>query len=560
MSSDSSASPQLDREQVLLLLRSATTAHKGGDLEGAIELYRRAINAHADQQACALLASLLVTSPAPTPHDSVARHAEAVRLAELAESGADAVADVGRRALLLTRLGHFYLASRGTSSNGDSNEEAHVSDKAKISLHQKAAVQPVNVALQRAVVLLERATQLDNRSILAWRNLAIAYRAMERLEDSERASRTAITAAGAIASADLLYRHGKALQRLGRVVDASERFCDVLTTDPRHELAAFWLRVGVSSVASSKTTVHYSDEQKARIEKVLQSVAAARRTHDNTEVAPAEIVPHEYVRLLFDGYASRFDEHLVEHLGYRTPSVLLAFALQHQTRKEASVPNEASPHSADGRAVWRNAADLGCGTGLCGAVFRPYVTDKLAGVDLSPAMVAIARSRLCDPSTSLPELQHPEDVRKVYDELAVGDIVSWMRSCAVAGGELYDIITCADVLVYIGPLEAVFHAAAAILAPGGLFVGSTEAMDDAYEEAHAGNSSGFRLTSTGRCAHKISYVKACAVAAGFEHVASECKTIRHNAGVAVLGDVFVMRFHPPPSSAAAHGESTNAVE
>jgi predicted TPR repeat methyltransferase len=31
--------------------------------------------------------------------------------------------------------------------------------------------------------------------------------------------------------------------------------------------------------------------------------------------------------------------------------------------------------------------DLGCGTGLAGAVFRPFV-ERLVGVDLSPAMIA----------------------------------------------------------------------------------------------------------------------------------------------------------------------------
>ena len=39
--------------------------------------------------------------------------------------------------------------------------------------------------------------------------------------------------------------------------------------------------------------------------------------------------------------------------------------------------------------------DLGCGTGLAGAAFRPFV-DRLAGVDLSPAMIAQARERLYD--------------------------------------------------------------------------------------------------------------------------------------------------------------------
>ena len=36
--------------------------------------------------------------------------------------------------------------------------------------------------------------------------------------------------------------------------------------------------------------------------------------------------------------------------------------------------------------------DLGCGTGLGGAAFRPFV-DRLVGVDLSPAMIAQAAAK-----------------------------------------------------------------------------------------------------------------------------------------------------------------------
>ena len=36
--------------------------------------------------------------------------------------------------------------------------------------------------------------------------------------------------------------------------------------------------------------------------------------------------------------------------------------------------------------------DLGCGTGLAGAAFRPFC-DWLVGVDLSPAMLAQARDK-----------------------------------------------------------------------------------------------------------------------------------------------------------------------
>ena len=55
--------------------------------------------------------------------------------------------------------------------------------------------------------------------------------------------------------------------------------------------------------------------------------------------------------------------------------------------------------------------DLGCGTGLAGAAFRPHV-DWLAGVDLSPKMIEVARAK------------------GLYDRLAVADIGAVSRRAA----------------------------------------------------------------------------------------------------------------------------------
>ena len=87
-----------------------------------------------------------------------------------------------------------------------------------------------------------------------------------------------------------------------------------------------------------------------------------------------------YVRRLFDQYAARYDTALTEQLAYRGPELLRSAVgavttAAGQTMRFASV------------------LDLGCGTGLCGAAFRPH-TDWLAGVDLSPAMIAQAAAIL----------------------------------------------------------------------------------------------------------------------------------------------------------------------
>ncbi len=87
-----------------------------------------------------------------------------------------------------------------------------------------------------------------------------------------------------------------------------------------------------------------------------------------------------YVRRLFDQYAARYDTALTVDLNYRGPALLLD-AVQSAMR-------------AAGRPLhFGSMLDLGCGTGLGGTAFRLFV-GRLAGVDLSPAMVAQAAAKI----------------------------------------------------------------------------------------------------------------------------------------------------------------------
>ena len=75
----------------------------------------------------------------------------------------------------------------------------------------------------------------------------------------------------------------------------------------------------------------------------------------------------------------RYDTALTERLSYRGPA-LLRDAVESAMR-------------AAGRPLqFRAMLDLGCGTGLAGAAFRPFV-ERLTGVDLSPGMIAQAESK-----------------------------------------------------------------------------------------------------------------------------------------------------------------------
>ena len=100
--------------------------------------------------------------------------------------------------------------------------------------------------------------------------------------------------------------------------------------------------------------------------------------------------PTHYVRELFEEYAAKFDKHLVEKLKYQAPQQLLRAVGQATPRRDLDV------------------LDLGCGTGLCGQLLRPYA-GRLMGVDLSPEMIRVAQKR------------------GIYDQLIIDELMPVLR-------------------------------------------------------------------------------------------------------------------------------------
>jgi len=211
---------------------------------------------------------------------------------------------------------------------------------------------------------------------------------------------------------------------------------------------------------------------------------------------PAGDMPAAYVRTLFDQYADRFDTALTEGLAYRGPALL------HDTI--------AAVCAAVGRPMrFPDMLDLGCGTGLAGAAFRPLVR-QLTGVDLSDRMVSVAAAK------------------KIYDRLATGDLLQFLQIEA-REGRAYGLILAADVFAYLAWLPPVVTAAARALAPGGLIGFTTE--------THEGDD--VILGDKLRYAHGAAHVRAAVAGAGLTLRTLAPASTRSEAGVAVPGLVVV---------------------
>lgn len=205
-----------------------------------------------------------------------------------------------------------------------------------------------------------------------------------------------------------------------------------------------------------------------------------------------ESPPDDYVRSLFNPYASRFDDHLVHRLRYNVPENLAR--LLRTLRKGA--PRLTS------------ALDLGCGTGLSGLAFRSQ-TRHLTGVDLAPNMLERARTK------------------GVYDSLIHDSIDRHLDSVE----QTYDLFVATDVLIYLGAVEGLFEKVLKRSKVGAWFVFSTESVEGPDFEALA----------TGRYSHSMFYIQRLADQYKFEVAACQATDIREEYGKGLPGHLFVLK-------------------
>ncbi len=198
--------------------------------------------------------------------------------------------------------------------------------------------------------------------------------------------------------------------------------------------------------------------------------------------------PRAYVQGLFDQYADDFEHHLVEQLGYRGHRVLI--------EQFEQLP-------AVGAARFERVLDLGCGTGLCGALLRAR-SEHLVGVDLSAAM--IEKSRLLG----------------LYDDLAALEVHEFLSQQTTT----WDLVVAADVFIYVGALERLFELLSARLRPGAWLAFTAESAEQGQ---------GVQLLPSLRYAHAFDYLYGLARLHGFRVESVQEATIRVHAGEAMMG-------------------------
>ena len=213
----------------------------------------------------------------------------------------------------------------------------------------------------------------------------------------------------------------------------------------------------------------------------------------NGQTPPTQPAP--VVTGVFDGYADRFDAHLVDTLQYRVP------------RRVAEILKDKHP---DRRF---NLLDLGCGTGQVGA-YLGRIEGHIIGVDLSEKMIEQAAKL------------------GLYSRFHNVNVLDALRETPA---DHYEAISCTDVLIYVGDLAPVIPNALRILKAGGHFVFSCESAGE--DEADL-----VLRKPSNRYAHKASAVERLCREAGFDEVEiEELPMLRMEGGAPLPGFLVTAR-------------------
>lgn len=291
---------------------------------------------------------------------------------------------------------------------------------------------------------------------------------------------------------DALFHLGIIEASLGNLNDAIAHYQHTIKNDPTH--ADAYHNLATVYLHEKKT-----DEALANYEKAFELNPSNKTAEHMIKalkgVELKEGAPDEYVRALFDQYAYSYNLQVTQQLEYQVPAKLRQ-ALAHWATQATS--------------LW-DVLDLGCGTGLCAPYFRDIAL-KLTGVDLSPNMIEVAQKQ------------------GGYDRLEVQGIEGYLNKIK----DVFDLILAADVFVYFADLDNVFTLVAQHLKAKGFFAFSVEKSEPDHDKP-------YHLRTTGRYAHKLTYIQELATKHNFEVIYHEETMLRKQEDEDVMGYLCILQ-------------------
>lgn len=382
--------------------------------------------------------------------------------------------------------------------------------------------------LKGAVEMAQRATQMAPDWHVAHTELALAQLKTRQIKEAMEAARRAvelaphelrvlllaisvaegeaesedvfawIDAALSLAPSDsslrarLLLVRGNEHFKRARYAEARAAFEELLAADADDEMAQRGMVMVEMGEGNNEAAIAILEKLRARHPEDTSLANVWEVAHGRT---PATWTAQD-ISDLFDGLAEGFDMHLVRGLQYDAP------------KRVADILRELHPDKKF------NLLDLGCGTGLLG-IYLGSIQGYMIGVDLSEKMIAQAARH------------------GLYARFHHVNVLDALRETP---GDIYEVITCLDALVYVGDLHPVVPNAYRILKNGGHFITTYErAMEDE-------NADMVLREKSSRYAHKESFVVKLHKDSGFEDVrVIDLPQLRSEAGQPLPGFIVVAR-------------------
>lgn len=304
--------------------------------------------------------------------------------------------------------------------------------------------------LDDAILAFNKALSLKPDYAEAYFNKGIALKYKGKLKEAIEAHNKAIAIKPDYAEAYSV--KGIALQEQGEFAEATLAFRKAIAIKP--DYAEAHMNLGVC--LKKQNAINEAIEVFEKVIALDSNHGTALHLLATLKGEVTRTAPRAYVENLFDDYANKFEDSLLNALKYNI-SEFSEVALQEEVSNS-----------------FGSVLDLGCGTGLLGIQIRSF-SKRLVGVDLSSSMLDQAKKK------------------NIYDDLIHIDLTDYLMSKDLD----FDYFFAADVFVYVGDLSKVFELIKYRNKGHGKLVFSTEHREHGK----------FVLEKTGRYSHSKLYIE-----------------------------------------------------
>tara|TARA_Y100000022_G_scaffold176570_1_gene165955 strand:- start:693 stop:2987 length:2295 start_codon:yes stop_codon:yes gene_type:complete len=340
--------------------------------------------------------------------------------------------------------------------------------------------------LEEAIEAYTQAIGLKPDYAGAYNNLGVIFHDQGKLEKAEEAYRKVVSFKPNLP--EPFNNMGNALLDQGKIDEAIKAYEKAISIKPEY--------------TEAYTNMGNALNRQGKIEKAIEAYSKAITFQPGNGDAKhmlsaltgktCETAPRDYVRSLFDRYAKKFENSLVDKLEYKIPNLTKDILITPKRNETLG-----------------SVLDLGCGTGLLGPEIKPHCS-KIEGVDLSLHMLEIAKQK------------------NVYDKLSQFDIAEYLSSMPLD----FDYYIALDVFIYIGELSEIFRLIRLRNRKPGHLVFSTE-----HTEVH-----GYHILKSGRYSHSKSYIEDLCTKFGYNISHFSTTDLRKENEHFLTGGIYVLSF------------------